>query len=200
MTDLDVLWLHVLEELGDKAAHEIKDTLNGVSLNLEVVRSRAADATSVSEFAATAASQLDLVTARVSAMLALSRRSREPGDVGDVLRQLSAVLVPAARSEGGDLKVEGLGASRPTRASGQATRLALAAGLLALLRKGGEALCVLDGQRADTDGDTVVRISHESAAACSIDPEIVSAIAQHDIRIERHDGGRELRLVFPAFP
>src|SRR3954471_14229448 len=107
MTDLDLLWLRTLEDIGDKAAHEIKDTLNGVSLSLEVVRSRSGQASSVSDFAATAAAQLELVTSRVEAMLALSRRAREPADVSATLRRLGALLVPAAKADGSRLTVEG---------------------------------------------------------------------------------------------
>src|SRR4051812_36654521 len=106
MPDLDLLWLRTLEELGDRAAHEIKDTLNGVSLSLEVVRGRSgsigsghgAQTSSVSDFAATAAAQLELVTERVDAMLALSRRPREPGDIAITLRRMAALLVPAAKA------------------------------------------------------------------------------------------------------
>ena len=39
--DIDTLWLRTLEEVVNRAAHEVKDSLNGVSLNVEVVRSRA---------------------------------------------------------------------------------------------------------------------------------------------------------------
>src|SRR5437762_998561 len=37
----DELWLAVQQEICGRAAHEIKGALNGVSVNLEVVRSRA---------------------------------------------------------------------------------------------------------------------------------------------------------------
>src|SRR3954466_5950108 len=98
MPDLDLLWLRTLEELGDRAAHEIKDTLNGVSLSLEVVRGRSGAsagrknpyASSVSDFAATAAAQLELVTERIEDLLSLSRKPREPGDMPITLQSFSA--------------------------------------------------------------------------------------------------------------
>jgi len=211
VTDLDLLWLRTLEELGDRAAHEIKDTLNGVSLSLEVVRGRSetghSQASSVSDFAAAAAAQLDLVTERIEAMLALSRRPREPADVAITLRRMASLLVPAAKADGGSLTVEGTGGSFSTQVSGQAVRLALGAALLALLRKGG-GRCSMESPNGTLPpgGDgaaAVVRFSHEPADACRIDPEIVSAIEQHGIRVEMGEvpgGGTETRLVFPARP
>jgi hypothetical protein len=209
MDSLEILWLRTLEELGDRAAHEIKDTLNGVSLSLEVVRGRSGghggQASSVSDFAATAAAQLELATERIDAMLALSRRPREPADVAITLRRMAALLVPAAKADGRSLSVEGAGGSACTRAPGQAMRLALGATLLALLRSGGGQcrLETADGSNgkemlAGHSPSAVVRFSHESADGCMIDPDIVSQIEQHGIRLER--AGRETVLVFPAYP
>lgn len=213
MTDtLDILWLRTLEELGDRAAHEIKDTLNGVSLSLEVVRGRSAGgradhASSVSDFAAAAAAQLELVTERVEAMLALSRRPREPVDLALALRRLAALLVPAAKADGGLLRVEGANGSVTTPASGQAVRLALGSALLSLVRTGG-GTCLLEPVGAapgsgtsGTNGCAVVRFSHESAQP-SIDPEIISAIGEQAIRVQHgtrgSGGGMDTLLVFPV--
>ena len=221
MTDLDLLWLRTLEELGDRAAHEIKDTLNGVSLSLEVVRGRSgmtstgshSAASSVSDFAATAAAQLELVTERIEAMLSLSRKPREPADVAITLRRMASLLVPAARADGGSLTVDGVAGSVSTSAAGQATRLALGATLLALVRTGG-GKCRLEGSEGggkegggaipgSAGSATVVRFSHEAADACKLDPDIVSTIEQHGIHVEqRHanGGSAETLLVFPAYP
>jgi len=40
MPSVDVLWLDTLQRICTRAAHELKGALNGVSVNLEVVRSR----------------------------------------------------------------------------------------------------------------------------------------------------------------
>ena len=65
--DAGVLWLAALQRALDRAAHDVKDALNGVSVNLEVVRSRAsradAAASAVAPFADAAAHQLDRLTA-----------------------------------------------------------------------------------------------------------------------------------------
>ncbi|HJQ19499.1 MAG TPA: hypothetical protein VJ867_04050 [Gemmatimonadaceae bacterium] len=194
--DLDTLWLHTLEEVVNRAAHEVKDSLNGVSLNVEVVRVRArpgvnTDGGGLAAFATAAAEQLELLTVRAEALLFLSRPPREPADVGLALRHLAALLIPAAKADGKRLVVDGYGRSAPTSASAQATRLALGAGLLAVLQGDHSGRCQLE-----QNGEIVVRFSHESAGACSLDPAVSAAIQQHDIRSDLSNG--ELRLRFPA--
>lgn len=195
--DLDCLWLATLQEVFNRGAHEVKDVLNGVSLNLEVIRSRAASPAprvdGLDLFAMTAAEQLELLSARIEAVLFLARPAREPADVAVILRHLAALLVPATRADGGSLTVDGYWTSAPTRQPARATRLALASGLLALTRDGGTSRC-----RLETGSDIVVRFSHESAATRSIDPAIVSTITEHGIRHTRSDN--DLLLVFQASP
>lgn len=195
--DLDRLWLAALEAVIGRAAHEVKDALNGVSVNVEVIRSRAVARTAgrdgVQAFAEAAAEQMELLTARSEAVLFLARPARDPGDVSVTLRHLAALLVPAARADGGSLTVDGADSSAPTAAPGRVTRLALAEGMLACLRVGGSSRCrVLSGAAP------VVQFSHESAAAGSIDPAVVSVIAGYGIRYERSEN--DLRLVFPGDP
>ena len=194
MAEMDILWLRTLEDIVSRSAHEVKDALNGVSVNLEVVRSRAgragSDGTSIAPFADTAAQQLESVTERAEAVLFLARQPKEPADVAVALKHLGALLVPAARANGGRLHVEAGKGTVLTRASAQATRLALASGLLALLKEGG-GRCLLE-----SDSGTVVRFSHESAATCDIDPAVANAVAAHNIQHRR--SGADLLLVFPG--
>jgi len=194
--DLDRLWLRTLEDVINRAAHEVKDSLNGVSLNLEVIRSRSsaayASAESFSAFAESATEQLDHLSARTEAVLFLARPAREPADVAVTLTHLASLLVPTAKSEGGSLVVEGPATSAPKAAPGQATWVALAAGLLLLIKEGGCGRC-----RLDVTNEIVVRFSHESAAACRLDPTIAKAIAEHSITNER--SGMDLILRFPGY-
>ena len=103
-SELDARWLAALARLVDRAAHELKGALNGVSVNQEVIRSRAekpnTSAASVSSFAAAAADQLDVVISLTEALLALTRRAREPVDVGAEVRRIAILLGAAARSDG----------------------------------------------------------------------------------------------------
>lgn len=202
MTDLDRLWLTTLEEVVGRAAHEVKDALNGVSINLEAVRSRVSrkgsNVESVSGLADAAASQLEVVIARTEALLFLARPHRPPTTLPDValtLRHLAALLVPAARSDGGSLEVEGYEKPVQTGAPAQAVRLALAAGLLGFGLKA-RGRCRLEGGNDESGREPVVRFSHESAAACSLDPAVAQALAMHNIRTER--SGPDLNLWFPG--
>lgn len=202
--DIDTLWLRTLESVVSRAAHEVKDSLNGVSLNVEVIRSRAgrpsSDANGLAAFATSAAEQLELLTVRTEALLFLARPARGggPADVAQTLRHLAALLVPAAKADGKRLSVDGYGRPAPTQAPAQATRLALASGLLSLIEGGDSGRCRLE----QGDG-TVVRFSHESAGDCSLDPAVAAAIAGQHIRIEQSrgqgegEGGSELALCFP---
>jgi nitrogen fixation/metabolism regulation signal transduction histidine kinase len=221
-TDVTGLWQSTLQEVVQRAAHEVKDALNGVSLNLEVIRSRSqdegggVDAASIAGFAGAAAEQLELLTERTEALLALSRPpkpSAGPCDVAATLRQLAALLVPAARADGGQLVVDVRLKSAPTSASADGARLALATGLLGIIGNRGEWGRLADHERhaagrgrctlhGDEEGVTsvpedeiVVRFSHESADTCSLDPAIAAAITSEGIRYELT--GSDLSLVFP---
>ena len=214
MEDLDKLWLQTLHEIVGRAAHEVKDALNGVSLNLEVVRSRSASGRAWSSgahgdeeggrtseeqaellsFATAASEQLEILSARTESLLFLTRPHREasgPADVALTLRHLATLLVPATKADGGTLEVDGYERPAPTGAPAQAVRLALAAGVLTLTKEGGTSRC-----RLESGSDTVVRFSHESAGACTLDPPIAAALAGHTIRIER--SGKDLVMVFPG--
>jgi hypothetical protein len=200
VTDLDGLWLQSLQEVIGRAAHEVKDSLNGVSLNLEVVRSRtsrvgagSADNGGLAAFSTAAVEQMELLTLRTEAMLFLARQPN-PGtssDVALVLRHLASLLIPAVKADGGRLVIDGYQRACPTSASAEATRLALARGLLTLTREGGSARCTLEA-----GSETLVRFSHESALAVSLDPAVASAIAEHSIRTDR--SGSDLILAFPG--
>lgn len=195
--DFDRLWLATLQEVVNRGAHEVKDVLNGVSLNLEVIRSRStnpkANLNGLELFAMSAAEQLELLSARTEAVLFLARPAREPADVGITLKHLASLLIPATKADGGSLSVDGHWRSAPTAASAQATRLALAAALLTLTRNGGSSSC-----RLESGAEPVVRFSHESAGTCSMDPAIVSAISEQGIR--QLKSGTDLLLVFQAQP
>src|SRR5688572_31877143 len=112
-SEVEKLWLEAWQEVVGRAAHEVKGALNGVSLNLEVVRSRtergASDAASLHKFAAAASSEMELLTSFNEALLFLGRPHRPGGagvDIGATLRQLAVLLVPAARADGRVLEVD----------------------------------------------------------------------------------------------
>lgn len=200
MSDLEVLWLRTLQTVVDRAAHEIKDALNGVSLNIEVVRSRSrrADvaAADLAEFATAAGSQFETLVERTEALVFLARPQKRGSavDIALTLRHLAALLVPVARADGAALKVSGWERPVPTTASADAVRLGIGAGLLQMAEQGGS--CLLE-----TTSGTVVRFSHESAETCTLDSAIAASLAEQNIVIQRADpGGKagDLLMVFPG--
>ncbi|HMA25783.1 MAG TPA: hypothetical protein VKP00_17345, partial [Gemmatimonadaceae bacterium] len=132
LPSVDALWLDTLQRVCTRAAHDLKGALNGVSVNLEVVRSRSerpdAPASAVATFASSATEQLGAVIAMTDALLVLARPPREPIDIGAVIRRLDALLAPAARADGHTLElrraIEDLGV---TSAIGNAPRMILSA-------------------------------------------------------------------------
>src|SRR5688500_1641808 len=156
MVPLERAWLETLHELGRPAAHEIRNALNSVAVNLEVVRSRAARpgaaAADVARFADAAAEQLDALAALSDALLALVRPVAEPVDAAAVVARLATLLGAVARADGGEvtLVVSPDGAAVRTAMRGEALRAVAAALLLAALERGRELTCELDGGSAPT--------------------------------------------------
>ena len=181
----------------DRSAHELKGALNGIALNLEVLRSRIAsgklDQKALEPFAEAGYREFDTATVLTEAVMFLGRghRGEGPADVAVTLKHLAALLVPAARADGVELQVTGFDVPVPTTAAPDAVRAALAQGLLALIKEGGGSC------RLEPGSDAVVRFSHQSASACSLGPVVTSTIAADGIRTQESDGA--LTLVFPSF-
>ena len=149
------LWLSCYERLAAAATHEVNNALNGVGMNLEVVRLRAtpgADAGRIAAFAAAGAEEHDAVVALVGALLALGRLPRGRGavDVAEVLRHAVAVHGSLVRHRGVTIDLD-LG-DRPavTGALPRAVRLAVSAALEATS-------AMLPSARASGDPPAVLR-------------------------------------------
>lgn len=187
MRSVDELWLDVLQQISTRAAHEIKGALNGVSVNLEVVRSRSAksdaSAASVGTFASSAADQLELVVSMTEALLTLSRAPREPVDIVDTVTRLAALLAPSARAEGASLRVEqpARDATATTvRTRGNVVRMVLGASLLAAVARKGDIRCRI----ADSD-ETVVSVECVDAEGpLDIEPDVQAAASDAGIRVQ----------------
>jgi signal transduction histidine kinase len=195
--EVEALWLNVLQQVAGRAAHEIKSALNGVSVNLEVVRSRAASApagppSGLARFAEAAASQLEDLVAMSEALLALARRPREAGDVLITAGQLVTLLGPAARADGHSLTLVGPPASGwgSTSAPAAAVRLVLASAMLAALDRRSTIACRVDG----ADG-MVIRLECADGSRIELDPLVAQVAAEAAIQVEGGPGG--LSLAFP---
>ena len=147
------LWLSALQEIGRRSGHEVRNALNGVAVNLEVVRARAARAgdDSVSRFADTAAEQLEGLTRLTEALVGLLRPAPEPLDLVVEVDRLVAILGAAARADGGEVAVERRGPdSVRTPLPADVARPLLAGALLGAGARSARLCCEVDGEGAPT--------------------------------------------------
>jgi len=194
---VDELWLDVLQQVSARTAHELKGALNGVAVNLEVVRSRSvradAAAAAVAPFAASAADQLDAVVGMTEALLRLARPPRESVDIIETLDSLASLVAPSARAEGGSLRIEtqreiGNGA---VQARGNVVRLVIGATILAALSRKGDIRC-----RVDVGEATVVGIACVDAEGpLELPSDVMAAAAAAGIRVQAE--GQSISLAFP---
>ena len=102
------LWIDALETVAGRAAHELRNALNGAAVNLEVVRSRSLKPGStgdqLSAFAQSASGQLDQAAAAFEALVSLVRPPRAPADVGRLLGEAIALLRATAPPGAGALE------------------------------------------------------------------------------------------------
>ena len=129
-------WLATLQGLTGSVAHELRNALNGVAVNLEVVRSRSGRegvaASALGSFAGSASGQLEQVIAMTDALMALARTAQEPAVIGRMADQVAALIRPVLTANGGSLElaVEGEG---KTRIPAAAARLFVAATIQAAI-------------------------------------------------------------------
>lgn len=192
---VDLLWLETLGRVAGRAAHEVKGALNGVSVNLEVVRSRAerADvpASGVLRYAESAAQQLEALIRMNDALLALARPVRGAPDADALLARLAALLGPSTAAEGGRLELERAGDPAVVDAPANAVRLALAAPLLAALDRKAVTTCRMT---RGTDEEITVRVGCSAGGAIDVAPAIIEALAAVGIRLTADDAGCALAM------
>ena len=197
--DAGVLWLAALQRALGRAAHDVKDALNGVSVNLEVVRSRAsradAPASAVAPYAEAATQQLERLSMLLEAVLALGRLDRAPTDLAVTLRRVGAVC--GASNSSADARVvirESFTGDARTGVASDVVRLALVAPLLdAVVGRKGEArepvVCELSG---DTDTLAVRLLSDRPMAMPADAAEVLRAAG-----VRWTESANELSVVFP---
>jgi signal transduction histidine kinase len=206
---VESLWLTTFQRALGRASHDVKDALNGVAVNLEVVRGRAAGsdarAAAVAPFADAAAQQLERLTNLIEAVLALGRAERQPADVAVTLRRVATLCGASSSSADAEVLVEvGDVESAVTTVPGDAVRLALTAPLLALVsgeRGSARASAVRCVVSAD-EGATVVAIGAAGRRA-TMPGDVADAVRAAGVRWSdraQTTGGMEandLLLVFP---
>jgi signal transduction histidine kinase len=193
---LESRWLALLQEIAAASSHEVKGALNGVALNLEVVRSRSAvgehPASALHGFASSSATQLEKVISMVEGLLAIARRPRREHGLGTVLSQIASLLGPAAEVLGGRIVIENAGSGDPkSSADPLAVRIVIADVLLAELRARSVATCRVTG-----GGDSAIFIERAGPLAGPIPEESTSIASDAGIRVEVKDD--RTVLTFPA--
>jgi signal transduction histidine kinase len=186
----------MLQLINARIAHELKGALNGVSVNLEVVRSRAekpdSPASAVAQYAESAATQLGLVIGMTEALLVLSRPGREPVELPALVRRFEAAVAPAAKAEGRSLTIaEPIDAMGSTAASPNAVRLALGTALVRATREANRVVC-----RVDTQEGTQLRIEATDGEQLTLDAEAAAAVEAAGIHMRVGPG--RITIAFPA--
>lgn len=195
---LDELWLASLQKLTAHVAHDLKGALNGVSVNVEVVRGRSerdgTSAADVHKFAVSASQQLAVVIRMTGALLSLGRGARGPVDVSAVAKQIGALLSDQIAFEGGKLEVqvEG-GLSAETSASLNAARLAIAESILATVGDKREVTVRVRGYRSPA-------VQVTPAPNAGLPPDVTASLLAAGIRIRTDGHGISMEFPGPAEP
>ena len=187
-----VLWGETLQALANTVAHDLRNALNAVAVNLEVVRGRSArgaEASAIAPFAATAAANFETAAAAAEALLSFARP--EPGRV-----DIAAVVVKLARllAVGGESRIALTDRSdgrAMTSAAPDVARAAVARSVLAAVGKGERAECEIA-----VDDGIFLRVTGASSVPPLPDSELIAAALEQGIRIA--SGERSIELRFPA--
>lgn len=201
---VEELWLATLQRALGRASHDVKDALNGVSVNVEVIRSRAArpeaPASAVASFGEAAGQQLERLTILIEAVLALGRVERDPADVALTLRRL--VTVCGAASSNADAVVElrepsdAVAGGATTRIRGDVVRLAIAAPLLELASGTDRGPRVTAVQCSIGGDEASVLVTMGAEGRRAVMPERVAATV-YAAGVRWTEGPQHLSLAFP---
>ena len=196
------LWLRALQRLTASVAHELRNPLNGVALNLEVLRGRVGrtqlEPATLTGFAEAAVADLASAIRLTDALLAVARPVRVPVEAGGALAPIAVLVRAVAESRRGSLTVEVPDEIPPALAiDGDAVRGAMATVLLAAIDRAGGATvrCRLGYESAavlvEVTADDEFEMTGEAAAAIDACGIAVRAVTRGvALRLPR-DGGAQ---------
>ena len=177
-------WLGALQRLAGRVAHEIKNPLNAVAVNLEVVRARCArgsvEPSAVLPFAETAAGELDRVARLVDALLVLARPAGH--DLAAIAAPVITLYDALASAEGGSVAMDLSEGGTGIDMAPDDARAALASALDDMVGPG-----VAIRVHLARDGDRIVA----RFSGPRVTPKLPS-----DVRLQAEPSG--LTLLFPA--
>lgn len=201
-------WLAMLQRLTGGVAHELRNALNGVAVNLEVVRSRSGReglaASALGSFAGSASDQLEQVIAMTDALMALARAGQQPAAIGRTADQVAALIRPVLAASGGalELVVEGDGT---TGVPVTAARLFVAATLLAAVsatrengaaKESGASLSCRVRSASGKDAGVELRVEGAFARTPTLDPTLRTLAKEYGVGVE--PAARSITSTFPA--
>jgi signal transduction histidine kinase len=199
--DARVLWLARVQRLMGRAAHDVKDSLNGVAVNLEVVRSRAArdgaPASAVAPFADAAGQQLERLTSLLDALLAVARPERDPVNVAVALRRVATLCTASTSADDAGVVVEEPAEDATTALAGEVVRLALAAPLLDAVLGNGHPASTVRCSMHVVPAEVVVTMAAEGRRV-AMPPEVAEVVRAAGIRWT--DGTKDQGALSLAFP
>jgi signal transduction histidine kinase len=188
------LWLGALGRLAGRSTHELKNPLNGLALNLEVVRSRSVragtDGSALAAYAAAAVSELERTIPRVEALLALARPLSNPVDLRAAIQPLLVLYGAIAVAGGGSLDVVYEAEQMFVNADGDTVRALVAEALDVTIGANLE----VTGKIVDAEGSISIRLV--GGAGRPIASKMEGLAAEHDIRLNSDED--ETHLLFPA--
>ncbi len=199
MRSAEELWLETLQHITGRVAHELKGALNGVAMNIEVLRTRASRTDlppgSLQRFADGSSTQNEAVIEMVEALLALGRPGRSPVDVVSPLGQIVALLTPVARADHHTLELvlDRMG-STTTTAPVSAVRLVLGVAVVAAVAGKADVRCTCIGVGAGVASPTVSIVPGLTDQAMDAEVRAVMAAAAIDYRTDGHG----TFIVFPG--
>lgn len=169
------------------------NALNAVALNVEVARSRAVDgepADRIAPFATTAATQVERLAARCTALLSFARAERAPADVAGIIERLRDLVNERSTTADAIAFTRPVGVEATTPVSPQATRTLIAHALLQGA-PGAQVRCDVT-----VDGAIFVDVRAATDALDDAREQALSGLAgRHGVGREADAGG--VRLTFP---
>ncbi len=185
------LWVGTFQLLASRIAHDLRNALNAVAVNLEVVRGRSArgaDVATIAPFAATAAAQYETAAAAAEALLGLARPEPGEADVSAVVAQLTRLV--GVRSATTLTHTDSTHGAGRTGVPADLVRAVVARSVLT-------ALDVSDSVACETavDGDIFLRVTVASQFPPS-DSELVAVASAYGVRFASR--GNVLEIQFPV--
>jgi len=188
----EALWASALQAVANHVAHDFRNALNGVAVNLEVVRGRSArgaEVTTIAPFAATAAAEFEVASAAAEALLALARPEAGDVDVAAVIGRLSRLF--SLKSPTTVQVTDQSGGRARTPVPADLVRAVVARSVLASIGAGDTVACEIG-----VGDDIFLLITGAMHVPPLPDPELVAVASSHGVRFASR--GLTLDLRFPA--